>query len=51
MELLNFEQCVIISHNNELDISNADILITRIEDNEHRRSIINSGANIIADFT
>ena len=51
MELLNFEQCIIISHNNELDISNADVLITRIEDNEHRRSIINSGANIIADFT
>lgn len=51
MEMLNFEQCIIISHNNELDISNADVIITRIEDNEHRRNILNSGANIIADFT
>ena len=50
MDILNFDQCVLISHNNEIDLSNADVIITKIEDTEHRRSIINSGANIIADF-
>ena len=50
MDILHFDQCVLISHNNEIDLSNADVIITKIEDTEHRRSIINSGANIIADF-
>ena len=50
MDILNFEQCIMISHNNELDLSNSDVIITKIEDSEHRRSILNSGANIIADF-
>lgn len=47
MSMLQFSQCVIISHNNELDMSNSDIILLRIENQEMLNSIYNSGANII----
>ena len=50
MSLLNFEQCIIISHNNEIDLSDTDLIVTKIEDPEQHRSII-SNSNVIADFT
>ena len=50
MSLLNFEQCIIISHNNEIDLSDTDLIVTKIEDPEQHRSII-SNSNVIADFS
>ena len=50
MQILNFDQAVIISHNVELDLSNCDLIITRLQNPEAYRTLINSGANIIADF-
>jgi len=51
MNILHFDQCVIISHNNELNLANSDLIITKLEDPEQRRLLYNSGANVIADFT
>ena len=50
MQILNFDQAVIISHNVELDLSNCDLIITRLQNPEMYHSLLNSGANIIADF-
>lgn len=51
MNILHFDQCVIISHNNELNLANSDLIITKLEEPEQRRVLYNSGANVIADFT
>ena len=51
MQILNFDQAVIISHNVELDLSNCDLIITRLQNIEQYKALLNSGANIIADFT
>ena len=51
MSILHFDQAIIISHNSELDLSNCDLIITRIQNIEGYRNLVNSGANIIADFT
>lgn len=50
MSILHFDQCVLISHNYELDLSNCDLIITRIQNSEIYNSILHSGANIIANF-
>lgn len=49
-QILNFHQVVLISHNTELDLTNCDLIITRIQNQEYYRALLNSGANIIADF-
>lgn len=51
MEMLEFDQCVLISHNDEIDLSNADLIITRVEDVSYHNYLKSSGANIIADFS
>lgn len=51
MQSLCFEQAVIISHNTELDLTNCDLIITKLQNQESYKALINSGANIIADFT
>jgi ABC-type cobalamin/Fe3+-siderophores transport system ATPase subunit len=51
MQILNFDQAIIISHNVELDLSNCDLIITRLQNIEQYKALLNSGANIIADFT
>lgn len=50
MQILNFDQAIIISHNVELDLSTCDLIITRLQNPEAYRALLNSGANIIADF-
>lgn len=50
MNVLNFHQCVIISHNNELDLSNTDMILFKIENKEVLQSLYNSGANIIFSY-
>ena len=50
MQILNFDQAIIISHNVELDLSNCDLIITRLQNVEAYNALLNSGANIIADF-
>ena len=50
MRILNFDQAVVISHNVELDLSTCDLIITRIQNPEAYRALVNSGANTIADF-
>lgn len=47
MVQLNFHQCILISHNNELDLTNTDIILFRCEDKEQLAYLENSGANII----
>ena len=50
MDILHFDQSIIISHNYELDLTNCDIIITKIENVELYNSVLNSGGNIIANF-
>lgn len=50
MDILHFDQCIMISHNYELDLTNCDLIITRIQNTEIYNSILHSGANIIANF-
>ena len=50
MDILHFEQSIIISHNSELDLSSCDLIITRLQNVEAYKALYNSGANIIADF-
>ena len=47
---LGFDQCLIISHNNELDLSNTDILILKMESQEMIDSLYNSGGNIVFSY-
>ncbi len=47
---LGFDQCLIISHNNELDLSNTDIVILKIESQEMIDSLYNSGGNIVFSY-
>lgn len=50
MRVLNFHQAILISHNTELDLTNCDLIITRLQNQEAYRALLHSGANIIADF-
>lgn len=50
MSGLGFDQCLIISHNNELDLSNTDIVILKLESQEMIDSLYNSGGNIIFSY-
>ena len=50
MSGLGFDQCLIISHNNELDLSNTDIVVLKLESQEMIDSLYNSGGNIIFGY-
>lgn len=50
MSGLGFDQCLIISHNNELDLSNTDIVVLKLESQEMVDSLYNSGGNIIFSY-
>ena len=50
IDILNFHQCIIISHNNEIDLSQSDIMIFRIEKREELQYLMNSGGNIIFNY-
>lgn len=50
MVKLNFSQCILISHNNELDLSNTDIILFKCTDEEQKNLIQSSKANIIYNF-
>lgn len=50
MSGLEFDQCLIISHNNELDLSNTDIVVLKLESQEMIDSLYNSGGNIIFSY-
>lgn len=50
MNDLGFSQCLIISHNNELDLSNTDIVILKMESQEMIDSLYNSGGNIVFSY-
>ena len=50
IEILNFHQCIIISHNNEIDLTNADMMLFRIEKREELANLVNSGANIVFNY-
>ena len=50
MSGLGFDQCLIISHNNELDLSNTDIVVLKLESQEIVDSLYNSGGNIIFSY-
>lgn len=50
MNDLGFDQCLIISHNNELDLSNTDIVILKMESQEMIDSLYNSGGNILFSY-
>lgn len=50
MSGLGFDQCLIISHNNELNLSNTDIVVLKLESQEMVDSLYNSGGNIIFNY-
>lgn len=50
MNDLGFDQCLIISHNNELDLSNTDIVILKMDSQEMIDSLYNSGGNIVFSY-
>lgn len=50
MDILNFHQCIIISHNNEIDLSNADMILLKIENQETLSYLNASGSNIIYSY-
>lgn len=50
MDILNFHQCIIISHNNEIDLSNADMILLKIENQEILSYLNASGSNIIYSY-
>lgn len=50
MDILNFHQCIIISHNNEIDLSNADMILLKIENQETLSYLNTSGSNIIYSY-
>jgi len=50
MSGLGFDQCLIISHNNELDLSNTDIVVLKLESQEMIDSLYNSGGNVIFSY-
>ena len=50
MSILHFDQCIMISHNYELDISHCDMIITKLNNRESYSRLLNSGANIISDL-
>ena len=50
MDILNFHQCIIISHNNEIDLSSADMILLKIENQETLAYLNTSGANIIYSY-
>ena len=49
MNLLDVEQCIMISHNPELDISGCDMILLKMDESE-KVSVTNSGANIIYSY-
>jgi energy-coupling factor transporter ATP-binding protein EcfA2/DNA-binding ferritin-like protein len=50
MGALNFHQCIIISHNDEIDLSNVDMILFKIDNPTLLNSLVNSGANIIFNY-
>ena len=50
MAILNFHQCIIISHNDEIDLSNADMILFKVQNPATLGSLLNSGANIIYSY-
>lgn len=50
MDILDFSQCIIISHNNELDLSNSDMIIFKMEDQENYSSLLSTGGNVVFDI-
>lgn len=50
IDILHFHQCIIISHNNEIDLSQADIMVFRMEKREELQNILSSGGNVIFNY-
>jgi len=48
--MLGFEQCIIISHNNEIDLTQVDMMLFKVEKREELSNILASGANIIFSY-
>ena len=47
IDILNFHQCIIISHNNEIDLTQVDMMLFRIDKREELTNLLSSGSNII----
>lgn len=45
--MLRFDQCIIISHNNEIDLNQVDMMLFRVEKREELSNLLSSGANVI----
>lgn len=50
LELLHFDQCVIISHNNEIDMNQADLVVLRMNETEYA-NLKSNNINIIYDWS
>lgn len=50
IRLLNFDQCIIISHNSELDLQESDMIILRVNSDEELQYLKSTSANIIYNY-
>lgn len=50
IDVLNFDQCIIISHNNEIYVDSIDMIVLKINNAAEYQNLKGSGANIIYSY-
>ena len=50
MNTLQYDQCLIVSHNDEIDLTNSDMILFKVENQGYLNTLKNSGANIIYSY-
>jgi len=50
MDVLHYDQALVISHNDEIDITNTDMILFKIENTGYLENLKHSGANIIYSY-
>ena len=50
MSTLQYDQCLIVSHNDEIDLTNSDMILFKVENQGYLNTLKNSGANIIYSY-
>lgn len=50
MDTLQYDQCLIVSHNDEIDLTNSDMILFKVENQGYLNTLKSSGANIIYSY-
>ena len=50
MDLLHYDQALVISHNDEIDLTNADMILFKVSNPAYLATLKESGANIIFSY-